>query len=308
MEASTVTVLSVLLSIIQCVRTDLQWISDCDRTKGCFRYPPDCARFPDINSLQYDANACEFTITWQQTFDTKSVNFEVYAPATMDDSEYIAIAFSHDQNMAGSDVYACISSMGNTNMDNNKAQVTLSHSYNTVSHINEAKELIGVSRLSGSNSNGIINCNFTRIKHIDGQKFFHNLNNQFYMLASRGRALEGNVAYHTIGRWRSSDEKENKYDFSKFTADPEPTTQSLTSDLGYKTGQSGGLLGGHCSSSPCQNSGTCTHTKTGFKCVCEYDYIGDRCQQKSAGSAVVYSHRILLLAILVTLVVHSLCL
>ncbi len=78
-------------------------ISDCDsvnRTMGCFRDPPDCMEFRDPNSLDYDPSACNFVIRWQQTFDKKSVNFEVYArPEEENRNEYVAMALSRNQKM-----------------------------------------------------------------------------------------------------------------------------------------------------------------------------------------------------------------
>lgn len=100
-----ITTLCVLiLSLLQCIRTEptssQSWITDCERTKACFRHPADCV---EIVSNSEDVNygggtSCEFVVTWEETFDQNSVNFEVYAPV-VDDLEYIAIAFSENTKM-----------------------------------------------------------------------------------------------------------------------------------------------------------------------------------------------------------------
>ena len=100
------TLLLVFFNIIDYVSTDLTdldalWISDCDspnRTKACWRDPPSCTMFPKTEDDYGDDMWCNVVVRWQQTFDKKSVNFEIYAPNT-DNSEYIAIAFSSNQKM-----------------------------------------------------------------------------------------------------------------------------------------------------------------------------------------------------------------
>lgn len=274
----------ILLNILHNVRTDidaLSWITDCDlpnRTKGCFRNPPTCTAFPKTEDDLYgDDKWCKIVVRWQQTFDTDSVNFEVYAPVfDRPESKYIAIGFSTSRDMKNSDVLACLTVDG-------KPQVT--HSYNTVSHINEPQDLVGVRRVSGSFANGIFNCNFTRVKQIPAQNFFNDLNDKWYLLASRGPNAGGRISYHGEFKWSSSD----KIDFSQYTADPDPTTQSVT-DVAYrKTGHAGGFVGTPCSSNPCQNAGTCWDVANGFVCECYDHFAGRRCERDITGKATALS-------------------
>ncbi|XP_041357893.1 putative ferric-chelate reductase 1 homolog [Gigantopelta aegis] len=143
--------------------TEIYKDPQCGITQGCFH---DCP-----------AGACRFEIAWRDMGDR--VWFKLKAVAVPDSSEqWIAIGFSRDTKMGDDSVVECVRTQERT---------VISVSYNDHRMNTRIRTSIPVANLAfDSLNNGYIQCEFTRLKKLDGDNRVFDLNYNFYILLAQG--------------------------------------------------------------------------------------------------------------------------
>ncbi|XP_077987107.1 ferric-chelate reductase 1-like [Glandiceps talaboti] len=147
----------------------------CGKTKGCFRDPDNC----EASSSKL---TCNILISWKPVLNTTSTEFEILG-RLLNGEDYTAMGFSLDKHMPNTDVWACLQ-LGDSN-------VTLDHSFNT-DHENKQGNKTGSSNFEYTNTEGVIQCKFTRLNKIEGSvsRFFDLSANVYHLLVARGPRLD----------------------------------------------------------------------------------------------------------------------
>lgn len=162
--------------------TDSIEISQCGKTRGCYRNPPGC-----------NPSDCEVLVTWLDHGD--GVDFQM----TGDTSGWVSVAFSEDTKPGKDEVFECL-------WNETSKQVEIKH----LRTREDPRTVVMASPLSLSNKIGFrnnrrITCFFKKDKLVPGQ------NNQFlnedrYLLLSKGRADK-------MGKKLIHEQEANKYPY-----------------------------------------------------------------------------------------------
>ncbi|XP_066298530.1 putative ferric-chelate reductase 1 isoform X1 [Branchiostoma lanceolatum] len=175
----------------------------CGSTKGCYQAPTNCA-----------PPSCEYFSSWQTSGD--SVLFEVSGTS----NGYVAVGISADNTMGLDDIYECV-------YNSDSGDTTVYSSWSTGKSMPErdtTQPQGGISTIVGSYVEGVVSCKFTRsindaaagrrkrqAKVNNGR--FYDLNDDFYVLMSKGSTSGNALSYHATNRVVSS----GKVDFQSNT-------------------------------------------------------------------------------------------
>ncbi|XP_063442081.1 ferric-chelate reductase 1-like isoform X1 [Mytilus trossulus] len=174
---TTTTVTTTTQNIDRFQKLSLEKDLACGLTKGCYY---DCK-----NDL------CEFIISWRDKGDDIQFDIKSRASSPDPDNMWIAIAFSHDQNMGNDNVIECVTNDGfmdvyqSVNLDSKTNQRLI-----------EPKK--GLSGIYGSIQDGIVHCKFTRKKQVVGEDVLLNLDEDFHIMFAHGPARNGKLLPHSI--------------------------------------------------------------------------------------------------------------
>ncbi|XP_021366826.1 ferric-chelate reductase 1-like [Mizuhopecten yessoensis] len=146
----------------------------CGVTKGCF---PDCK-----------VSGCSFLVTWV-TIDDQNIEFEISADVSAGSNNWVAIGFSADKKMGSDSIVACVSSGG---------VVSAQSGYNTKKSYGSLTPVdLGLSSVSGSMVNSVLNCKFTRMTNITGQSSFFDIRQKWRLFFAYGPFASGNLQRHS---------------------------------------------------------------------------------------------------------------
>ncbi|XP_069137762.1 ferric-chelate reductase 1-like isoform X2 [Argopecten irradians] len=145
----------------------------CGVTKGCFS---DC-----------QGSSCSVLVTWMNV-DDQNVEFEIISNVPAGSDSWVAIGFSDDKNMGSDSVVACVTS----------GVVSAQTGYNTGTRYGAlTPDNLGLSSVSGSVVNSVLNCKFTRKTNITGEPTFYDIRQKWHLFFARGPVLSGNLRKHT---------------------------------------------------------------------------------------------------------------
>ncbi|CAC5379754.1 unnamed protein product [Mytilus coruscus] len=141
MESTGIVTVFFLLGFILLANARFSKDSGCGVTKGCFS---DCRSW----------DGCTYLITWVQT--STGVDFTIKGSLMSSIDQYIAVGFSSDKKMGDDSVTECVMTNGNT--------FNVVNSFNVDDDGNEmtTNPATGLSAISGSYTNGILECSFKR--------------------------------------------------------------------------------------------------------------------------------------------------
>ncbi|XP_033738944.1 putative ferric-chelate reductase 1 homolog [Pecten maximus] len=145
---------------------------ECGNTKGCYS---GCA------------GGC-YEATWKEVGD--AIEFTLKAEVTTE--TYMAIGFSEDNKMGGDSVIGCSVNTAGT--------VQVYNTFNAAgAKFNQpiTNNKLGISAESGSVSNGLFSCSFTR-KTVSTDNQIYNLNNNYYILMAKGPAAGTGFGRHDL--------------------------------------------------------------------------------------------------------------
>ncbi|XP_077861579.1 DOMON domain-containing protein FRRS1L-like [Saccoglossus kowalevskii] len=153
----------------------------CGVTKNCWENPTGCV-VPD----------CDFLITWQSEESSNSTEFGLFGKLA-DLEHYLAIGFSIDASMPGTDVWAC--------MGLSDSSIVLDHSYNPF-YYNEQLSTAGAGNLVSTFADNTLECTFSRLHSNPGTDPFADLaGNSYYLQVARGPRLDSDppkLDKHTV--------------------------------------------------------------------------------------------------------------
>ncbi|KAJ8314812.1 hypothetical protein KUTeg_006962 [Tegillarca granosa] len=139
--------------------------SDCDVTKGCLH---DC-----------ENGNCNYIITWRNLQDI--IEFEITTKLPATGNQWVAIGFSADKLMGDDSVIACKIMDG---------VVSVTQLYNTMPYkqnIPIQNGNVGLTFVSGSFGDNVLNCRFQRLKVITGEPYLFNLTEPWHILFGLGQ-------------------------------------------------------------------------------------------------------------------------
>ncbi|XP_060069676.1 ferric-chelate reductase 1-like [Ylistrum balloti] len=145
----------------------------CGVSKGCFS---DC-----------EDSGCSVLVKWI-TIDEENIEFEISADVPTGSNNWVAIGFSSDKSMGSDSVVACV----------NSGTVSVQTGYNTgKSYGSLTPDTLGLSSISGSVVNSVLNCKFTRQTNITGESSFFDIRQDWYLLFARGPVVSGVIRRHS---------------------------------------------------------------------------------------------------------------
>lgn len=144
---------AVVLIYLKASSALIPWDSACGVTKGCF---PDCP------------GGCQYLVKWQAS--VSNIAFELSAEES-GTNVYLAIGYSEDYRMGDDSVVGCI-------VPANSVRSYFNEDTNTDELSNNQ---LGLTSTTVSQSNGVINCTFTRTYSESDVKYF-DLNNDYIIL------------------------------------------------------------------------------------------------------------------------------
>ncbi|XP_078656419.1 putative ferric-chelate reductase 1 isoform X1 [Branchiostoma floridae x Branchiostoma belcheri] len=175
--------------------------SGCGSTKGCYQSPTACA-----------PPACDYFSSWQTSGN--NILFEVSGRSP----GFVAVGISEDETMGSDDIYECV-------YNSDSGSTTVFSSWSTGRSRPERDTTQGgISAVEGSFVDGVVSCKFTRAINdgaagrkkrqakVNNGKFY-DLNNDFYLLMSKGSTAGDALSYHATNRVLSS----SKVDFQSTT-------------------------------------------------------------------------------------------
>ncbi|KAI8486811.1 DOMON domain-containing protein frrs1L [Branchiostoma belcheri] len=155
--------------------------SGCGSTKGCYQSPTACA-----------PPACDYFSSWQTSGN--NILFEVSGRSP----GFVAVGISEDETMGSDDIYECV-------YNSDSGSTTVFSSWSTGRSRPERDTTQGgISAVEGSFVDGVVSCKFTRAINdgaagrkkrqakVNNGKFY-DLNNDFYLLMSKGSTAGGSL-------------------------------------------------------------------------------------------------------------------
>ncbi|RNA13343.1 ferric-chelate reductase 1 [Brachionus plicatilis] len=142
---------------------------DCGTKYGCLKIPNDCQ---DLN--------CDYIVKWQ---DNGTYSHFVMQARPMQSSFYLAIGFSYDRKMGEDCVVMCkYSTSGRSSIE---------HYYNprkekTSEVLDPDNRSIGLTQSSVTIDDNFLTCSFKRLKSIENERDYFDLNEMYYLLMVKG--------------------------------------------------------------------------------------------------------------------------